>query len=566
MAFIENREPIRAVETQQLLGAAVAGIVGLIGGSLITSVFRDDNTEEINILNNNIQKINSNLKFTNTRIDILAKNVTNSLNNIKIILNNINTFSHNAATKYTVTWHAEQLKQAASNLLIMFRVSENSLTLLRAGHINTNLLDMRTLKFVLAEGEKLYKNFEFPIKKLTKNNLKDILPLVKVNQVGRTNFLALIPLVHKNIYEGYTLVPHPITVKNGTLLMAEMNEVLLKGKYNYIIANNKDMNKIANNTYMANRELPTWSYNHKTCEHESVLGHTKSILVRCNFKKIGINTRDIHLTETMQGRMIYLKEKTTVELECPDQRVRDKLIGAHIIPDQCTLKTDKVVWPVKHVSNIDLTELVTKAIEGQTFDIKNIPPFHVNDSNEVHDSIRELLDEVATDPLTITIHDRDFTLQDIGSYGTIAMGTITILTLLNFVIIMIIVCIIARKAYKNRSNHRLAKMEEKLRNKLRGKLAFSPRDSLRLSGRNTFRRARSKINNLSQRSSTSLRSSLKRAKGQLGKIQQRVGTHKHNTISTPNIVDSATNTETLYPSITSKRITKNHEMIPMEAY
>jgi hypothetical protein len=69
----------------------------------------------------------------------------------------------------------------------------------------------------------------------------------------------------------------------------------------------------------------------------------------------------IIMQETKYYRLIYLTERTHVELDCPDGKVRDNLIGLHKLPLQCDVSTDQVYWPAKQTIKINIKDLFTSA-------------------------------------------------------------------------------------------------------------------------------------------------------------------------------------------------------------
>ena len=163
------------VETLVAVGAATIGgvVVSLFGGGT-------DHSEAISTLNDNVHKVNKKIHITNERIDVLSKNLTLSINNIKFILDNMLMAQQQAHSSYTIMWNLEQLKQASTNLLLLLKVADNSLTLLRSGFLNSDLLNLYTFKKVIAEGTQVYKDLEFPIIHLTRQNIPRIIPLLKI--------------------------------------------------------------------------------------------------------------------------------------------------------------------------------------------------------------------------------------------------------------------------------------------------------------------------------------------------------------------------------------------------
>ena len=216
-SFSEKR-PIGLIHEKFVGTAIVGGIaVGSILGVAIANIFKSDNVKDIEMLNNRIHNSNKNILITNQRIDVLSKNLTTSIKNIKLILENINKVGETAESRFSVTWNAEQLKDAATNMLILFKICDNSLTLLRNGDISSDLLDLETFIKVVKEGEKFYTDMKFPISNLTKEVIPDIIKLLKVKHVGHNKYMLVIPLVRKEIYNIYSLIPHPLRIKKNKI-------------------------------------------------------------------------------------------------------------------------------------------------------------------------------------------------------------------------------------------------------------------------------------------------------------------------------------------------------------
>ena len=126
-----------------------------------------------------------------------------------------------AESRYSVTWNTEQLK-SGTNMLILFRVCEHSLTLLSTGRISLDVLDLETFIKVIEEGKKCYKNMIFFITNLTKEMIQEITKLLEVKHLGQNKYMFIIPLVRKDKYKVYSLIPHKLKIKDEELTIAEI--------------------------------------------------------------------------------------------------------------------------------------------------------------------------------------------------------------------------------------------------------------------------------------------------------------------------------------------------------
>jgi hypothetical protein len=209
----------------------------------------------------------------------------------------------------------------------------------------------------------------------------------------------VIPLVNKNRYQIYSLIPHPVSVQSRTLVNTEINNVILVSNDTYIITEPDNIHSITNNTHIVKKVEPIWSIHKSTCEWESFKQNISAMLYLCNYKKVGMLNGTV-MTETRYHRLIYLTEITQVELDCPDGRVRDRLIGLHQIPLQCDVSTDKVYWPAKQTMNIDIKDILTNV--PNKFDSTQLPIVNLNDTNQVHDSIKTMISDLPNKEDTFT--------------------------------------------------------------------------------------------------------------------------------------------------------------------
>ena len=148
-----------------------------------------------------------------------------------------------------------------------------------------------------------------------------------------------------------------------------------------------------------------------------------------------------------------MTEITQVELDCPDGRVRDRLIGLHQIPLQCDVSTDKVYWPAKQTMNIDIKDILTNV--PNKFDSTQLPIVNLNDTNQVHDSIKTMISDLPNkeDTFTFDFDEHNLSLEQVQSYTIIAYGALTVIVIINSIILGLMVIFKCRKWIHNRKQH-----------------------------------------------------------------------------------------------------------------
>ena len=183
---------------------------------------------------------------------------------------------------------------------------------------------------------------KFQVKNITKDNLIEIISLLEVQNLGNNRFVVIVPLVHKTKFHIYTLIPHPLLIAN-TLMIADINDILLYDHNNsYVITSSTNIG-ISKDLVRVKTAEPIWSIQHSTCEWQCFRQNFSEIIHLCNFRKFGTKT-GIYLANTPQNRLLYLTNTTQVELDCPDGKIRDKLIGLYTIPSECDITTNSVHW------------------------------------------------------------------------------------------------------------------------------------------------------------------------------------------------------------------------------
>ena len=521
---IARPDSLTEVGVNQFLGVAAGLTVGLVGGGLIGSLFGSDHTEDINKLNNNLHKVDKKIKFTNNRIDILASNLTTSIEKIRIILEGMNQIQKDKETRALIMWNIQQTKLAATNSLILIKIIENQLALLRKGIISSDVLNIKSFEAVVSEGIRHYSTMMFPIRNIIPENIKEILELIEVQNLGYNKFIIKTPLCRRVPYKIVSLIPHPIKIKSDILMIADMNDLMLYNDGKYIITELDSIKSLYNDTHILTVDSPIYDFNYESCELEALKTNRSNFLKLCNFKKLGSKT-GIYLTNTPFKRLLYLTESTKVELDCPGGKIRDTLIGMKLIPVECDIKTDNVVWPAKLHKKIKIEKLIQLTEHNDGFDITNLPIFTVNDTDQVHPSIRVLIDELDSDePFTIPYNELDLTLEKVQTYNVVASGVLTVLVITNTILIVILY---VYKFCKRNLEHDIESGTNTDKFRMSKITRFSPTDSLRLPNRDSFRRVRDRLKYLKEKADTSslsgfssVRSSIgSRLKGSKGKVK-----------------------------------------------
>ena len=80
--------------------------------------------------------------------------------------------------------------------------------------------------------------------------------------------------------------------------------------------------------------------------------------------------RGLYLTSNSRDRLIYALEKTAIELNCLEGKVRDNIQGFHTFPHECDIITDKVTWPARQEEKLQLVDLLTEP--PRSFDITHL--------------------------------------------------------------------------------------------------------------------------------------------------------------------------------------------------
>ena len=470
------KRPKNSVKTATFPGV-IAGVgvgVGLITGGIIGSMF-SSNDDDIRKVNDNIGKVNNRVKVVTKKLDILSDKVSNSINNIEVILKKLNEVTEDRNKLQKFHWNVEQIIQAADNTNILFRLAGNSITLLRHQIINPELVDIKTLKNIIQEGLLSFKELEFPIKDINRFNLVKALRIIDIQDLGGRNFVALIPLVNKLKFRPFKLIPLPVNIGANTLMLAQTRDLILKNENGYVITNYNKLQEFDNNSFIVKETLPVWSEQTSNCEIEAFRGNLENILRQCNFRKLGM-TEGIYTAVFSSKRILYLTEKTRVNLQCPDGKFQTDLIGLHLVNKNCDILTHLVSWNAEQSENIEVERLLLELPDA--YDITELSILEINKTSEIHESIQEIIDKIPkniSDSLS-EFNIEDWSLEDVRAYSLITHGiTIAFMIIHAIVTVTIIFFLCKRKNGKKSSNwdedESDSKFKKYLRNKIRRELS-----------------------------------------------------------------------------------------------
>ena len=469
---------------------------GLITGGVLGTVFGSStNSKEIEVINNNLDKVNKNIYVVNKKLELLSKEVEKEVGTIKTIFNRFLELDNSREVQRLIVWNLESIRNLAMNKKIKFNLVENTITLLRANIMNIELLDTTTLKYIVSEGINHFPNLMFPLE-IIDENLSQIAKLIEIKDVGKGNFAAVIPLVTKNKFEIYDLLPLPVEINANLVMIAEPKEILLKHNNKYIIINNIDLHNLKNSTYITKHIHPIWDSQRMSCESEALNENLDNIMKICQFRKIGMD-QGIHLTESQNNRMLDVADKTTIQLTCPDGKIKADLVGLHTVSHECDIKTETVNWPARQTKQFDIKEILTNS--NNTYDIIKLPIIKITNQSNLHKSIKELIDNLPTNHSKLLDLGLELSLEEITSYSVIGYGILVTIIIIHSILIICIYIFKFKSTMTNVGN--VENPRSSFRNSIRAKLPFS-RESFRKlprsaknSIRNSFRVGRAKISN-----------------------------------------------------------------------
>jgi len=463
--------------------------------------------------------------------------------------------------RQTIMFNLSQLKIAGENTMLLLKITDNTLTLLKASLINSELFDLESFKKVIFEGERHFPQLQFPIRNITRQVLQDIQSLIEIKSVGLNNFLMIIPLVEKYSYNIFQFIPLPVTLPPKELMIADMDkDIMLYNGETYYLTREDKLTKVQNE-YLLIEDIPRWDKTETSCQLEALNKNYNKLIKICRFKKL-TNSHDLYLTDSKNHRIMFANTERVITLDCPSGKIRQKIVGLHIVPNKCSIKTDGVNWPAKADKFIELKELLDEANKGGIFDITSLPIYEINSTNPMHDTIIEQIDKLPTNhSLTFTFRDFDLTTEEVQVYSTFAYMVLLILVIINSVIIGILYF----RHLRGKNGNDNDDSSEDSPNHRFGRKLFA-RDSLN-DLRTSFRGIKDRISNirsnLSEMSSrrSSVRSSIKSAQGRVRKSSRSL---KRKIVNAPYIrnrsksplnrrdtVEVGTNTLVMYPSLSS---------------
>ena len=152
----------RPRQTQNFIGTLLGIRIGAVGGGMVGSLFGSDNLEQINTINENLKTVNKKVKITNKRLDVLTQNVANAMKDIKVILDRIQKMTSDGEKRQNIIWNLEQIVDVVSHTELLFKLGETSMTLLRKGFLNLDLVEVGTVQKILEKGIEAFPDLESP--------------------------------------------------------------------------------------------------------------------------------------------------------------------------------------------------------------------------------------------------------------------------------------------------------------------------------------------------------------------------------------------------------------------
>jgi len=486
-SFIPRRSPISVSLLNTLEQArpkpppkqfiVAAGLLAAFtGGALISQLIAgDDNSEAIDMINTNLRKQNNNIQLTNERIDILTANVTEAFDKVQTVLQQINTYSRTRDKTSALLFNLDQLIERSDIQLLEFKSQLVNIALLKKGIINPDNIDITSVEKIMSEGLNKFPTLYFPLE-IIKENLYDIVGMMKVSTLYENSFLITLPLFKRDIFVIFSLIAHPVKLSDESdeLVLPEMERLLLINNVDetYITTTEKNIVNIRDQHYTLQHIRPIQKqYPINTCEMAGYVQNISLILASCQYKKLS-SPNGFYFYETKQVRLAYFAKPTRVSLVCPDHKIKDNLVGMHRVPPNCELGTETITWPARQVHEVSIADLTTVSLKP--LDPIKLPIIDINDTKGIHQSLKKIIDDIVPsgNQFTIDFEALDLDMEEVQSISVIAYGTLSVIVMINSVLLGLIGVNKLRKIIKNKRN-------------LKELTTFSPRDS--------FRRARDSI-------------------------------------------------------------------------
>ena len=78
--------------------------------------------------------------------------------------------------------------------------------------------------------------------------------------------------------------------------------------------------------------------------------------------------------------LVYLPDRTSIDLICLSETLRDTIEGLHRTPIEYDFKSNSVSWPARFKKEIDIKYLFAESMKGKPFGITNLPFIEINES------------------------------------------------------------------------------------------------------------------------------------------------------------------------------------------
>ena len=209
----------------------------------------------------------------------------------------------------------------------------------------------------------------------------------------------------------------------------------------YISLHSNDVKGINDETHVIDQVYPSWNHKHDSCEYAGFTGNVDKVLKLCNFKKLG-NPTGIYLADVPNHnlRLLYVPNSTQIYLQCPGTRIKESVVGLNLIPYECDLTSKEVSWPARLSQDIDVDKLLIKSEKGGAFDIDSLPPFILNESQPLHESIKTQIENLPSedDKFTLDFDSFDVSLEEITSYSIVTSGGMIIIIVIHSILLAFI--------------------------------------------------------------------------------------------------------------------------------
>ena len=463
---------IREPRGMLLLGTGL----GMLGGVIASKIFGASNADEINKINENLHKHTASIKLTNERIDILAKNISRSNEIVKNVLDKMLEKNIRNDLHYAFLWNFEETIALNRDIQKTFELAELTLALLDHGILNPELINLDSFKAIVAEGLKLFPGLVFPFG-LNRYWVHPIAQAVHVQRMARLKYIMIIPLATNVKYDLYTLIPHPIKIGNDRLAFPKSkNAMLIQENKTYITTTTKNIHSATEYHHILLEEEPIFRQTKLSCEWSIFNQKINDILTQCDFERAG-NVGDTYTIETNRDRLVYFTKATKVTLDCPGKNIQTTLVGLHNMSLGCSITTKNEHFPAKLTAT-----MVLVSNETHSFDPIELPIPKVNESNAMHDSLREILKKLPgkNDSYTIDFDYYQLSNNQLHTYTLLSGTFISLIVILNSVGLIFLLC-----KWKIRDtdttvfNHIPSSLGHRIRDSLRNKKNLMHRDSFR---------------------------------------------------------------------------------------